>query len=570
MDETITTLCSLDFPLAVVDDRGAILGVTRLARPLLPTRSDGARAPLTAYLASGPDSCAAWLDAARQGITERLMLGRGQPSALYLITAQGLGPGPDGRERWALQFHARETPMRRRHEREVMRRITSVPTSTLIQEMEPLRPERHSAPITGDMLHMIMRHLGGACTLLFRAQEHGPPALAGQAGLPPRELNRLLGALECEAPGLYEPEGPLGEAISAGLVYTLQGADQHSGLLALVHEHLPFHGAETWVDGIGGFGAAVTCFARPPDPEERPFSTEAFVRLGRHLESATYGRSMLDAYRELQRTQERIIHTGKMAALGEMASGITHELRQPVTAINNFLSTIFNLLEGQRYDRLHQRLEGYRERSRRNIERLTGIIDHLRTFSRQDAFRLRRTDLPSLFEEIYLTFFNSQLLDRQIEVEWAVDAHLPPVEIDPQRIEQVILNLVSNARDALEGRPAPCITIGAQRLDAERVYLFVQDNGPGVSEAVRDRILEPFFSTKPVGKGTGIGLSISHGIVEGHHGELTFANLPEGGTRFSVLLPVKQPRTARPATARPLFGEPPARTEAPPPSGRHS
>ena len=540
MERVLAILSSLDYPLVVVDSEGTIRGTSKAMELMFPFIGSHRGRSIANLLGSKPEDMERWLDKARAGLADELHFAESGFSARFLIKSVSISDSSTGGTLWVLHFHSSVSPIRQRHEREIMLRITSVPISTLMEETDGLPPEEPAKAHTiSEMLQMIMEYLGGQGALLFRSQNQSSPVVVGQAGLSKEGLAALLERLERGRKAGEEWQGILAESTAAGLVFTLGDDYRQDAFLADLAAYFPFPCAEIWVDGIGGYGAAVTFFPKPANREGRQFSTEANVRLGRHMESATFSRSMYLAYKELQRTQERIIQAGKMAALGEMAAGIAHELRQPVTAINNFMSNIFTHIENAQFKKISDKLDEYRARSKRNIDRVTRIVDHLLTFARQDTTRFQETDLRELFDEMFKTFFENQLQSHQIEVQWEVADDLPKIQLDPQRIEQVILNLVTNARDAVEGRPDPRIVIGAER-DGERLRIFVDDNGPGIPDDIRDKVLDPFFSTKPVGKGTGLGLSISHGIVENHNGEIQVENIPSGGARFTIWLPITQ------------------------------
>lgn len=540
MNPVFHALRNLDFPVLVVDQHGAIHCVSKSVEGLIPDFHDLQMGNLPALLEIAPEEFPAWLAETRSGRNVRLRFAEGTLSPQLVIKTSPLDAGEALSGMWLVNFHFPDSPERRRSEREILIRIGSIPISELMQEAVPLTPEEpERCPITGDVIDMIVSYVGAKCALVFHDKNNPAPEVFGAAGFSPEELVPLLEYLGERETGRRLRSGVIGEASRSGLVFSDQEAAPHYPAIAELLRRLTFECHEVWIDGIGGYGAAVTFFTDAADAAMRQFSTDAFVRLGRHLETATFSRGLYSAYRELQEAQERIIQTGKMAALGEIATGVAHELRQPVTAINNFISNIFNHIEEKRFERVAERLPEYRERSNRNIDRLMGIIDHLRTFARNDAVEFVSTDLYSFFDEIHKTFFHNQLLQREIDLEWALAAELPKVEMDPRRIEQVILNLVSNAQDALEDMANPRITLGADLVE-ERVRLYVRDNGCGIPENIRHRILDPFFSTKPVGKGTGIGLSISHGIVQGHNGEIVVENNENGGATFSVFLPVKQ------------------------------
>ena len=487
---------------------------------------------------------------------------------------------------------------------------------------------------------MIVNYLGGRSGMLFQLEDGHHLSVIGQCGISPREFSGLLSQIEGSELLKVPKEGMLRNAACNGFPYSLNEHDDPEALIETLLELLPFKSRGIWVDGISGFGVVVTFFSESPDhamrqfatdayvrlgrhletstyhnklynaylklqntqeqmvqsskmaaigelatgmahelrqpvtainnffttifdnleseryeklrehlgeyrsesPDHamRQFATDAYVRLGRHLETSTYHNKLYNAYLKLQNTQEQMVQSSKMAAIGELATGMAHELRQPVTAINNFFTTIFDNLESERYEKLREHLGEYRERSHRNIERLSRIIDHLRTFGRQEPSQIRPTDMNALLDEIFEAFLNAKLAKHNFKIQRECPPNLPMVEIDGPRIEQVILNLISNACDALEGVPDPTITVGLSS-DEEILCVEISDNGHGIPEQWIDKLLDPFFTTKAAGKGTGLGLSVSHGIVEGHNGRLLFQNRPEGGASFWIELPLRQP-----------------------------
>src|SRR5574337_1779695 len=226
-------------------------------------------------------------------------------------------------------------------------------------------------------------------------------------------------------------------------------------------------------------------------------------------------RKVEERTKTLRETQAQLIQSGKLAAVGTLAAGVAHELNQPLMIIRGYAQELL------RDERIGE--EAIRDDLRRieaQTTRMTAIINHLRDFSRESTGKREVADLNRVVEDA-LIFLGQQLRSRNIAVVQTLDPALPPVWVDPLQIEQVLLNLITNARDAMETVGMGAITIRTGLTQGSRVALSVADAGPGIPEAIRTRIFDPFFTTKEVGKGTGLGLSICHGIVEEHGGELT-------------------------------------------------
>jgi signal transduction histidine kinase/putative methionine-R-sulfoxide reductase with GAF domain len=235
----------------------------------------------------------------------------------------------------------------------------------------------------------------------------------------------------------------------------------------------------------------------------------------------------------LQETQVQLIQSGKLAAVGTLAAGVAHELNQPLMVIRGYAQEL--LADPRVAD------EEAREDLRRieaQTTRMAAIVNHLRDFSRQSKGKREVTDLNQVATRAF-AFLGQQLKARNIEVIQALDPALPKVWADPLQIEQVLLNLVTNARDAIDASGRGTLTVRTEALHDARVALSVTDTGPGIPPDLQGRIFDPFFTTKEVGKGTGLGLSICIGIVEEHGGELRVDSpVAEGrGARFTIVLP---------------------------------
>jgi histidine kinase len=241
--------------------------------------------------------------------------------------------------------------------------------------------------------------------------------------------------------------------------------------------------------------------------------------------------------------EQQLIQASKMATLGEMATGVAHELNQPLSVMKTASSFFLRKLDhAEPID--PSVLANMLRKIDANVDRATRIINHMRQFARKSEMQLEKVQLNQVLEKAF-DIFSQQLKVRGIEVRWELDDRLPKILADPGRLEQVFINLLLNARDAIEEKwgakePAPDskgITLKT-RCDGRRVICEVCDTGKGVPIAIADKIFEPFFTTKEVGKGTGLGLSISYGIVQDCQGNIRVVPNRGGGACFVVEFPV--------------------------------
>ncbi|OGP50113.1 MAG: hypothetical protein A2Y79_07300 [Deltaproteobacteria bacterium RBG_13_43_22] len=240
---------------------------------------------------------------------------------------------------------------------------------------------------------------------------------------------------------------------------------------------------------------------------------------------------------KLKETQFYLVEASKMRALGELVAGVAHELNNPLMASQ----TIFHVIQSN----LHENCPN-RERLEiigRCNDRIEKIVNHLREFSRQTESVFQELDINQPVENS-LMLTGQQLLNHNITINRKLSASLPKISGDSGQLEQVFLNLISNARDAMEKVTGPKeLTIHSYLSDEEEspmVVVSVKDTGEGIPEVILSKVLEPFFSTKPVGKGTGLGLSLCFGIVEAHGGRLKIKSQVGVGTEVKILLPVNR------------------------------
>jgi two-component system, LuxR family, sensor kinase FixL len=241
------------------------------------------------------------------------------------------------------------------------------------------------------------------------------------------------------------------------------------------------------------------------------------------------------AEEETHRLQQRLTHVSRLATVGEMSAGIAHELNQPLTAVANYAQACDRLLGLPDPD--IDEIRGALKQITTQAVRAGDIIRRLRTLARNDVMKREPTDVNLLIGELTeLVQLDAKTHDVHYKLELA--DKLPLVEVDRAQVQQVILNLVRNALEALrESSTAPRQIILSTRLLPEAdVGIVVCDNGPGVSQTIAPRLFDPFCTSKP--DGTGLGLAISRTIVKAHQGSLDYRpNVPSGAC-FTVRLPL--------------------------------
>lgn len=237
--------------------------------------------------------------------------------------------------------------------------------------------------------------------------------------------------------------------------------------------------------------------------------------------------------RDLRTAQEGLVQSAKLAALGQMSAALAHEINQPLTAQRMQLATLRLLLEHGRVDDAYKALKPVDDM----LTRMAALTGHLKTFARKSPSGLReRLDLATVVDQA-LQLLDARLRDEQV----SLVLHLTRpawVRGDAIRLEQVLINLLRNALDAMHGKPCKRLEIRLQ-ADEQLWHLSVSDNGGGIAEEHLAQIFDPFFTTKPVGDGLGLGLAVSFAIVHESGGRLSAEN-GDAGAVFSLTLPIDQ------------------------------
>ena len=272
---------------------------------------------------------------------------------------------------------------------------------------------------------------------------------------------------------------------------------------------------------------------------------------------------------QLLATQNQLIHSEKMASLGELTAGIAHEIQNPLNFVNNFSEVSYELIEEiqderkkdkpERSDSLQDELLGNLSQNTQKIThhggRASAIIRSMLEHSRASTGERQPTDLNALCDEyLRLSYHGLRAKDKSFNATLVTDfdPNLPQLSLVPQDMSRVLLNLFNNAFYAVQqhekkmtntnGReqyqPTVWVSTKAPAKGAG-VIIYIRDNGTGIPDAVKDKIFQPFFTTKPTGEGTGLGLSLSYDIVtKGHGGEMRMESVEGEGTEFVIRLPV--------------------------------
>jgi two-component system C4-dicarboxylate transport sensor histidine kinase DctB len=232
----------------------------------------------------------------------------------------------------------------------------------------------------------------------------------------------------------------------------------------------------------------------------------------------------------LRETQDAAVQAGKLAVLGQMAAGISHELNQPLAALRTFADNAAALLARGRHAEAAENLATIGEL----VERAGRIVRQLKTFARKGPGEREAVGVAAAIDHALL-IVEPRRRELAAVIDVAVDRPELAVAAEPVRLEQVLLNLLRNGLDAMAGAPAPRLEVGARQAGG-RVEIAVADRGPGLAPEVLAHLFEPFYTTKPVGEGLGLGLAISRTILEGYGGRLEARNRPGGGAEFVITL----------------------------------
>ncbi len=261
-------------------------------------------------------------------------------------------------------------------------------------------------------------------------------------------------------------------------------------------------------------------------------SRKAMIHIMGDLRETTA--EMQQREQELRDKQEQLVQAGKLATLGELTTGVAHELNNPLNNTGLFVGNAIDFIElgvpdkGPIVRELRHALQ--------QVGKATEIISHLRTFGRAAPVSREPISVKQVIDRA-LALMREQLRLRQIEVMVEMGSEETVVMANPIQLEQVFINLLTNARDAVADSPRKAIRISSS-VGPAAVEVAFADSGPGIPPGLEQRIFDPFFTTKEVGKGTGLGLSITYGIVKEHGGTISVVSRPGEGATFLIHLPL--------------------------------
>ena len=266
---------------------------------------------------------------------------------------------------------------------------------------------------------------------------------------------------------------------------------------------------------------------------------------------------LMDAFTELKNTQSQLVQSEKMASLGELTAGIAHEIQNPLNFVNNFSEVSTELLD-EMMDELKSGnteevlalaadVKANQEKISHHGKRAGAIVKGMLQHSRISSGKNEPTDINALCDEyLRLSYHGLRAKNKSFNADFKadLDKRLPEIKVVPQDFGRVLLNLINNAffavneKSKTENKDFKPSVIVKTKLEKTKVIISVSDNGSGIPEDVKEKIFQPFFTTKPTGEGTGLGLSLSYDIVTAHGGELKVETNKDEGTEFIIILPI--------------------------------
>jgi len=263
--------------------------------------------------------------------------------------------------------------------------------------------------------------------------------------------------------------------------------------------------------------------------------------------NVTLEQKVLDRTEELRKTQTRLAQSERMASLGQLVAGVAHELNNPVGAVQSMAESVATAV-----DRLENRVQkneageedwarffGFAKDAGRVISegtrKITRVVNDLRNFARLDESVLQMVNINTELEETIKIM--KGVLEPSVTITREY-GNVPDIMCNPAQLNQVFLNLLINAREAIRGDGT--ITLGTG-LENGRLRISIRDDGEGIDSEYIDKVFEPGFTTKGVGVGTGLGLAICYRIIQDHGGQISVSSRPSVGTTFMIFLPTKSP-----------------------------
>jgi len=269
----------------------------------------------------------------------------------------------------------------------------------------------------------------------------------------------------------------------------------------------------------------------------RVISLAALLVMAGFVVIVNRSRKRVELQRDSDLSKAQLSHAAKLASVGELAAGIAHEINNPLASINEEAGLMIDLMDPTLGEPVKpEELKHYLDSIQESVFRCRDITRKLLGFVRKTDIELRRQDVHRLLDEVVDGLLGHELTVSNIKIVRTYDTDIPELMTDGNQLEQVILNILNNAIDAMDDMPGE-IDITTKRA-GEFVMISISDTGKGISQEQMENIFMPFYSTKEVGKGTGLGLSVSYGIVRSLGGKITVTSEPGRGSEFTIVIPI--------------------------------
>jgi two-component system NtrC family sensor kinase len=349
---------------------------------------------------------------------------------------------------------------------------------------------------------------------------YGIAQIAGQPSISLEEI--IQGIVELLPPAWQYPQIAFARIILDGISYTTQGFRQCRQRQA----------AEIVVDGVPRGVVEVVYVEEKPDIDEGPFLKEERNLIDAIARQIALVLERIRVEQDKLKLHNQLLHADRLATIGMLAAGVAHELNEPLGNILGFAQ-------------LAKKGDGVPRSVKEDIEKIETaslharqIIHKLLVFARQRPPKKTQVNLNQIVKE-GLYFFEARCVKQGVELVRKLSSDLPEITADPAQLNQLLVNLVVNSLHSMSG--AGSITVET-RFCNSNVYLIVEDTGAGMGKEVLEKIFVPFFTTKDVGHGTGLGLPVVHGIVAAHGGSIKVESNVGRGSRFEIRLPVEEPQ----------------------------
>jgi len=350
---------------------------------------------------------------------------------------------------------------------------------------------------------------------------YGIAQVAGQPGITLEEI--IQGIVELLPPAWQYPETAFARIILDGISYTTKG----------FRECYQKQTAEIVVDGVPRGVVELVYVEEKPDLDEGPFLKEERNLIDAIARQIALVVERIQVEQDKLKLHNQLLHADRLATIGMLAAGVAHELNEPLGNILGFAQLTKKADETP--GSVKQDIEKIETASLHARE----VIQKLLVFARQTPPKKTQVDLNQIVED-GLYFFEARCAKAGVELVRKLSSELPKITADPAQLNQLIVNLVVNALQAMQGKGK--ITIQTQTYD-QQVLLIVEDTGIGMADDVLEQIFIPFFTTKDVGQGTGLGLPVVHGIVTAHGGLINVESKLGCGSRFEIQLPIEKPQS---------------------------